>query len=79
MQRAAAATMPTTMPVVLLLSRTTSDGPGNTFTSGMGGRAVRGERRHVMLRYSLLHALLICTACQGDGWSAGARNYNASS
>lgn len=43
MQSAAAATMPTTMPVVLLLSRTTSDGPGNSFPSDTGGRAA--ERR----------------------------------
>lgn len=49
MQRAAAATMPTTMPVVLLLSRTTSDGPGNTFPSGSGGRAVkRGGEAHAV-------------------------------
>lgn len=67
MQRAAAATMPTTMPVVLLLSRTTSDGPGNTFTSGKGGRAIRGKGRHVMLLYSLVYTLLICITCEGDG------------
>lgn len=44
MQRAAAATMPTTIPVVLLLSRTTSDGTGNT--SGRGGRAARQTMSH---------------------------------
>ncbi|TNN73924.1 hypothetical protein EYF80_015941 [Liparis tanakae] len=49
MQRAAAATMPTTMPVVLLLSRTTSEGTGNTFTSGRGGRA----RKHYLRRGSV--------------------------
>lgn len=79
MQRAAAATMPTTMPVVLLLSRTTSDGPGNTFTSGRGGRAVKGEGRHVMFHHSLWHTLLIWITCQGGGQRAGARGYSASS
>ena len=32
-----------------------------------------------MLHYSLLHALLICITCRGDGWRAVARRYNASS
>lgn len=65
MQRAAAATMPTTMPVVLLLSRTTSDGPGKTFTSGSGGRAVRWEgRRYIRREY----ILIICITWRLESW-----------
>lgn len=65
MQRAAAATMPTTIPVVLLLSRTTSDGPGNGFPSDTGGRAAQ---RSGALRYSgSLHASFIYGTA-GCGW-----------
>lgn len=74
MQRAAAATMPTTMPVVLLLSRTPSDGPGNIFTSGRGGRAVRGERRKLMLYDGLVYTLLIWIACDDGGRRTGRHN-----
>lgn len=40
MQRAAAATIPMTIPVVLLDSRTTSEGPGTRLTPGSVGSAV---------------------------------------
>lgn len=40
MHRAAAATIPMTIPVVLLDSRTTSEGPGTRLTPGSVGSAV---------------------------------------
>uniref|UniRef100_G3U9L5 Uncharacterized protein n=1 Tax=Loxodonta africana TaxID=9785 RepID=G3U9L5_LOXAF len=45
MQRAAAATMPTTMPVVLLDSRITSTAPGGPRSPGPVGTRERREKR----------------------------------
>lgn len=84
MQRAAAATMPTTMPVVLLLSRTTSDGPGNSFPSDTGGRAAqRGEAPRYPsspgghaardAHFSHVHVTITWTQMTGDKRGAAAR------
>lgn len=67
MHRAAAATIPMTIPVVLLDSRTTSEGPGTRLTPGSVGSAVGILRNIREVINGLLSRLLSTSKDVGNG------------
>lgn len=70
MHRAAAATIPMTIPVVLLDSRTTSEGPGTRLTPGSVGSAVGILRNIREVINGLLSRLLSTSKDVGNGSNA---------
>lgn len=70
MHRAAAATIPMTIPVVLLDSRTTSEGPGTRLTPGSVGSAVGILRNIQEVINGLLSRLLSTSKDVGNGSNA---------